>query len=1316
NVEFVCGDSIVVPSDGDSLIISVWIRTSDSATGHIYENSDPVTVRLAITQLEPVTGQVNLAAGLCQSLSGVDDVLEGYPLLVNLENDDLDSSNWALLEGGVMFRDGDGYVLPSETEKLDVENHQLVAWVRLPEVSGESCPDLRLYPLNTSLRNSNPVWDAHFSGVWHAGDSTRFASSARKAYSLTTVEWSDTVTRIADAWERPSGVDSGITLPEAPTILSADDPGFALSFWMHTDTGAMPSTGWNILQVGSDDQPLRLRVAADSSLVLRFGDDSVSTAPGVFATGRWTQIALSVDFDGEAELLLDGHPVISGGLEVSSALPPLRYGTAVLGGGLEGRNLALDEIRTDRTALTESWLVADYRTQRLYRTDSMFTLADRGSDTLGVEIGDCGRVDLLPGSRSGDPVFKDRAYSVDYLPDSLSGGTWLLLANSNRFDTSSGQQACFSLDRNASLYVLVDSRADEPEFVQSMQTVSGNLVVNLEETLDTAGYSSLDTSALIAESDQDTSSSRTFRLYRRDLEPGRVYVPMPRSGGTTGNDFNMSLLLVPDAQPTCIDVQTRDLELVQGVQPGLEVFTEDSADGTGWTIKSISSKLTDANLLVRERLADISIYDQVSFCRTVDVYLAIDSSVIASNAVPDSFELTSLSVTIAVGSETKTMRVFRTVARTGTLLSALPSSLLSGISGDSWLVLFRFPDAEEPTSVSDTSATEWFSSTDLSTYRSEHDSSGYLSSDLTCLSGISLVDSSSDDLDPFLVLHFDEPVRVYLLHGLEMTKIYNWMADTSHGWTERSDLVWEETAGESLLAWEQEFLDEEDNVVVVPTVAYGDYDADRWLLFYEPLEATAHGYQVNGAHFAALPSVALASDHFKSGNVDVHALSGSASSNTFTLRMNGVAPTEYYTAKAVLVASLEESQLVTTTDGDTVYVGNVQSLADLMPTLVVDTAVRVSALDLSASGTMAVQVANPTDESVTAPFYVVLFEDLNGDYKYSANDDAFLGEAYLDSLSAQDSATLKISVQGSVSYPERLIYAFVDPNQWVEEVSTTNNVGWSTFSCAFRGVDYEDSLSVTVPTVLEGAVSRAAYLWDTDSSGQVTSDDDPVFVGYGSSAWHVWNDSGRELASYPGSQSVRQLDLDHDGLPEWIFADRILSMQGDTLWSVATAENGKNLGFDLNGNGVLEEVFASDSCVLIADHSTLQNLFQEGYCGSSVSSMDLTEISLAVPDECEDLSVSYPRQLSGSDSTWLVRLANAGNTTIATGATVSAHTGTSSTTVTLTRSLDAGDFLDIELPAGSTPDSITVQLPSTEGWIQEKSKTNNSVQPKEAAE
>jgi hypothetical protein len=173
-----------------------------------------------------------------------------FPVLVRLSSDS-DLSSHAQADGDdILFTSSNGTTkLDHEIEKYTSGTGALVAWVRVPILSGSNDTELYIYYGNASCsdqQNATEVWDSYYKAVWHMDD-------------LTTSSIEDSTSNNHD------GTKSGVSQPAEATGLMADaqhfDPGnntridvasssdfgmgtgdFTIEMWVNLDTN--PQYKW----------------------------------------------------------------------------------------------------------------------------------------------------------------------------------------------------------------------------------------------------------------------------------------------------------------------------------------------------------------------------------------------------------------------------------------------------------------------------------------------------------------------------------------------------------------------------------------------------------------------------------------------------------------------------------------------------------------------------------------------------------------------------------------------------------------------------------------------------------------------------------------------------------------------------------------------------------------------------------------------------------------------------------------------------------------------------------------------------------------
>lgn len=111
--------------------------------------------------------------------------LENFPVLISIKDNDYRSvSNGGSVEStngyDIIFTDDNGDQLPFEIEDYDAKKGEIVAWVRVSELSASQNTILRMYYGNSSVssaQSTSNTWSSDFKAVYHFNDSYDDASS-----------------------------------------------------------------------------------------------------------------------------------------------------------------------------------------------------------------------------------------------------------------------------------------------------------------------------------------------------------------------------------------------------------------------------------------------------------------------------------------------------------------------------------------------------------------------------------------------------------------------------------------------------------------------------------------------------------------------------------------------------------------------------------------------------------------------------------------------------------------------------------------------------------------------------------------------------------------------------------------------------------------------------------------------------------------------------------------------------------------------------------------------------------------------------------
>ncbi|MCK5018823.1 MAG: DUF2341 domain-containing protein [Candidatus Peribacteraceae bacterium] len=336
----------------------------------------------------------------------VSDTQTNFPFLVNTIDTDLRDN--ALASGNdIIFTTEDNTTqLNHEIESWDNTTGELVAWVRIPSLSGTVNTTINMYYNNTGAVNSenmSGVWDSNFIVVHHlqetdidggAGDikdssgnnnngtttnmltsdqvsgkmdgSFDFKSSAHPQVELTDIDGGSPLAQITvSAWVNLNTSSDFDTITEKATISNTEPV-----FRMFLDDSA--------------EQKWRFKVWGDDAVTAGNVDSDAAAPSGtfVYVVGRYngSEVSLWVNGTKQSSTLAE-----TGNLE--DATNNMRLG---LGATSQRLNGILDEVRVSDTARSQGWIETEYN-------NTVYTIF-----TLGDE---------LPGGDSTPPTYSGAAHN-----------------------------------------------------------------------------------------------------------------------------------------------------------------------------------------------------------------------------------------------------------------------------------------------------------------------------------------------------------------------------------------------------------------------------------------------------------------------------------------------------------------------------------------------------------------------------------------------------------------------------------------------------------------------------------------------------------------------------------------------------------------------------------------------------------------------------------------------------------------------------------------------------------------------------------------
>jgi hypothetical protein len=300
------------------------------------------------------------------------EVLEGYPLLVSLEDPALVQEIASSGEDPVVT-DAAGAVLPHELELLDEAAGALVLWVRLPAYElGEPLPLQLRWGGGQAAGDPAEVWAGRYAGAWHLGDPLSGVDGDEIRNSVVLgepgltegqMQPEQSVAGVVGRGLRFDGLDD-VVLVDAAFVGQLDS--YAISLWVLYD-GAADGPGDYFQRLNGDYFYPRCWRQAGGGVFCQYIVDDVVTALGSGldqAPGQLLHLAMVRDaVAATTRLYVDGELVNENADPPGATLPddghPFELGRGELG-SLPG---VLDEVRVSTEPLPASWVRADYRTQ-----------------------------------------------------------------------------------------------------------------------------------------------------------------------------------------------------------------------------------------------------------------------------------------------------------------------------------------------------------------------------------------------------------------------------------------------------------------------------------------------------------------------------------------------------------------------------------------------------------------------------------------------------------------------------------------------------------------------------------------------------------------------------------------------------------------------------------------------------------------------------------------------------------------------------------------------------------------------------------------
>ncbi len=352
--------------------------------------SNAVRQALSVVSLRPSSG----GGGGCEEsfayrkritidhtkVGGTSDLID-YPVLVKLTGTDFQEIEDNTRSDGydIVFRASDGTTpLPHEIEVYDETNDELVAWVRIPNLSTTADTEIYLYYgsscVTTPTETPNDVWDSNFRGVWHMKedptsigpqfmDSTANNNHGTALYSTDPFQSSDRVAgKIGPAlhFDYTSDANQRVDVPDDPSLDLTT--AITLEAWVKPDY-VQAADRYLLYKGGAYFLDAMRAWSSNSHLYIHFEDGNWrACATNQDLTTDWNYLV--VTYDSAARIM---RAYLDGVLMLSKTPPSVTIYTFLTSAEpfLIGRSFdgIIDEARVSAIPRSAEWVQTSYNNQ-----------------------------------------------------------------------------------------------------------------------------------------------------------------------------------------------------------------------------------------------------------------------------------------------------------------------------------------------------------------------------------------------------------------------------------------------------------------------------------------------------------------------------------------------------------------------------------------------------------------------------------------------------------------------------------------------------------------------------------------------------------------------------------------------------------------------------------------------------------------------------------------------------------------------------------------------------------------------------------------
>ena len=1052
-------------------------------------------------------------------------------------------------------------------------------------------------------------------------------------------------------------------------------------------------------------------IMPDKSIRMRINDQNLRTSPDVLNEGEYQYIAATYNSNegGLTRIFVNGVVVAEGLMHQGNPLQfemaghyPSRF--------LTPSNHKIDEVRLASRAFSPSWIALDYYTQRKFSDFLNPSPLPEPRDVIVSQVPRNG-FRIRHQVQSGVHVYADREYGLQ-LPPELQYFSILQTPNSFR-QHKEPDFLQFHVDRPTQLMILLPNGYNtNPAFIRN-------------ENWTPTSYNI-----------QSPEKGLSYQIFTKTVGRGLVSLPGPRDGDVMGNQAGYSLLLTEsDDTQLLAPSDTSGVVVMQGVRPGVQFYSDST-----WKIQEISEELVGTTLL-QTKQADFDNTQtgviRFQLQRGAAVYIALDKAQtelpqFMQNNGNDKWQPVRLGLkTDAPGFPEYV--VYRKYFTGGDVI--LDGARSGGENQNQYNYAIFLDDTPPEGTIKNLDGAKHAGKV-KDAKSLDIDSTLFARHIPKALQELELIQTNQNEFDnrlqEYITFELDRPARVFIGVDGAYQKLPGFLVEQNWELTEYAV----DADGTSFEFWSKVF---QPGRVTIPgpqsDQAFGN--KVNYVILIEFLETPFVGYAYEDLKVRAMEPKLASSNSFILQNPEVLFAKGeNLSSWTWRMSLNsssGIEKQSEIKVLAPLKKGLEEVPENAPLAKQSVQFTQMAKLSDLAPELVDDRDVWVSAKTLETKGDVLVDVRNLGEGILNQNISVILFEDRNGNYKYDAHADNYLGEGMVITLGAGEKQTVTISLEENLSFPENAIFAFVDAKDREKERNEYNNVArtsdnacesWKAFSYIIDDDSWRNNSKV-MNAVLGSAEPIVAILTDSDSSGWVGIDDrkDLLFI-YGNKLYAIDGKTGEDVfepiqvgAGYFNSE-IKVEDWDGDEIPEIIVGNQVIKNDG-TLWWNGNGNPPNNV--DADQDGYMDSVSVEDDCFRIISTQTGKAIFsnQAKTCPEEERAVASTFTHIEAGDKkCLDISVSYPR-IEGNKVT--VRVANAGYEDLPSSFSVLLFEDLEKEKVKiiesreLTESLKPGEYIDLNFEPPKRKNSeprrkITADLLGSYQRLREISKKNNTVE------